>query len=564
MARLALGGISPEYAKIYEGLTGKPDATINVGLEPQSQDGILEGLARQTIQPYRPGWAALPGVAASIVGGMAANELNNRRRARDRADDKLFRDQMGGGSQAAPYVPPKVSAPASPAPTTVTTYTKPTTVGEQSDADERRILQQNGVIPAPPSTAPGAQIAGSDLAGKPQQDSRANWNNGQVQLGGGQIPEQPAQNPLLGRIQAKKEEMRRIVAQNPNITASQRQNMLARMQKLEALEAQLLQGEYQYQRGEPDRELSRRVKEAQLERLLRERQHPTVQLYEAAKASGFDGSLMDFIERQNSARSAPALRERQHPTVQLYEAAKASGFDGSLMDFIEAYKGKQQRQALPSSVQEYEYARNNGYQGSYQDWVRDAAKAKSKPASMTPTVQKMISEADGLVNSNNEVINTLRKAIEINKDAWYGPAAKSRAELGSLAGMDGASATITLDNMITGQALESLKTIFGGMPTEGERKILLDIQGSVSQPPDVREKIYQRALAAAGRRLKINQEKAKSLRTGSYFSPDYQPPQLQYEQTPTNNGLPTLTPEQARQLAPGTRFRGTDGKEYIR
>jgi hypothetical protein len=327
MARLALGGISPEYAKIYEGLTGKPDATINVGLEPQSQDGILEGLARQTIQPYRPGWAALPGVAASIVGGMAANELNNRRRARDRADDKLFRDQMGGGSQAAPYVPPKVSAPASPAPTTVATYTKPTTVGEQSDADERRILQQNGVIPAPPSTAPGAQIAGSDLAGEPQQDSRANWNNGQVQLGGDQVPSQPAQpaqNPLLGKIQAKKEEMRRIVAQNPNITASQRQTMLARMQKLEALEAQVLQGEYQYQRGEPDRQLSRRVKEAQLERSLRERQHPTVQLYEAAKASGFDGSLMDFLERQRTARSAPETTiDKEIAKARIKDAATA-------------------------------------------------------------------------------------------------------------------------------------------------------------------------------------------------------------------------------------------------
>ena len=310
MARLALKGVSPEYAQIQEALTGTPTSSVNIGLEPESQDGILEGLARQTIQPYKPGWAALPGVAASIVGGLASNELNNRRRAREKADDATFRSQMGVSNPVAPQRPQE------PAPTTVATYTKPATVGERSDADERRILQQNGTIP---STQP---------APYPPADSRANWNNGQVQLGGGPTPTAPAttSNPLLGRIQAMKDELRRTVESNPNITAGQRQAMLARMQKLEALEMQVQAGEYQYQRGAADRELSRRVKEAQLARALKESKPQLVQLYQAAKASGYEGSLMDFIDRQK-ARAAPE-------TTMQKEIDKAR-----VKDAVEALKG---------------------------------------------------------------------------------------------------------------------------------------------------------------------------------------------------------------------------------
>jgi hypothetical protein len=63
-----------------------------------------------------------------------------------------------------------------------------------------------------------------------------------------------------------------------------------------------------------------------------------------------------------------------------------------------------------------------------------------------------------------------------------------------------------------------MKSIFGGNPTEGERRILLDIQGSSSKPPKVREEIFKRAEEAINRRIKFNKEKAESLRGGTYFT----------------------------------------------
>jgi hypothetical protein len=56
------------------------------------------------------------------------------------------------------------------------------------------------------------------------------------------------------------------------------------------------------------------------------------------------------------------------------------------------------------------------------------------------------------------------------------------------------------------------------MPTEGERKILLDVQGSSSKPPAVRKEIFARAEKAINARLKFGQEKVKRLREGTYFS----------------------------------------------
>ncbi len=81
------------------------------------------------------------------------------------------------------------------------------------------------------------------------------------------------------------------------------------------------------------------------------------------------------------------------------------------------------------------------------------------------------------------------------------------------------AATAQLENLSTGNALEQLKAVFGAAPTEGERKILLDIQGAVNQPDHVRQDIYRRAQAAAERRLAFNEQRANELRGGTFYQP---------------------------------------------
>jgi hypothetical protein len=61
-----------------------------------------------------------------------------------------------------------------------------------------------------------------------------------------------------------------------------------------------------------------------------------------------------------------------------------------------------------------------------------------------------------------------------------------------------------------------LKAIFGGNPTEGERKILLDLQAVSSKPRAVREEILRRALQGAKSRIARETLRLERLKGGEY------------------------------------------------
>jgi hypothetical protein len=152
------------------------------------------------------------------------------------------------------------------------------------------------------------------------------------------------------------------------------------------------------------------------------------------------------------------------------------------------------------------------------------APVSARPAGApSATLQKEIFETDEGVQAGENVLKALDTALSLNDKAWDGPMADVASQGGALFGNQEAVDTQTLKNIVTANALESLRSTFGGNPTEGERKILLDIQGSITQPKAVREAIFKRARAAAERRLQFNQNKAGSLRDGSYFGDGYSP-----------------------------------------
>jgi len=139
---------------------------------------------------------------------------------------------------------------------------------------------------------------------------------------------------------------------------------------------------------------------------------------------------------------------------------------------------------------------------------------------MSVTLQKELLESDDLVKSSSEVVRALESAKKQNQDAYSGYAAKARAVLRSNLPGESASAdaTIDIDNLMTGQGLEQMKSIFGAAPTEGERKILLEMQASVDKTPKQREAIMDRAIAAAKRRAEYATKKAAAIRDGSYLT----------------------------------------------
>lgn len=145
---------------------------------------------------------------------------------------------------------------------------------------------------------------------------------------------------------------------------------------------------------------------------------------------------------------------------------------------------------------------------------------KSRSGPMSATLQKELLESDDTVQAAKNTVLMLESAKKLNKEAYSGYFAKGRATLASnLPGESkGADATIEIDNLMTGQGLESLKSIFGAAPTEGERKILMEMQASVDKTPAQREAIMDRAISAAKRRSKYASDKAGSIRSGKYLT----------------------------------------------
>ena len=79
--------------------------------------------------------------------------------------------------------------------------------------------------------------------------------------------------------------------------------------------------------------------------------------------------------------------------------------------------------------------------------------------------------------------------------------------------------TLLLHNKVISQAVDQLKATFGGNPSEGERKILLDLAGSLNSPDSVRQKIYDDAIEYAQKRIEKNKRQAEGIRAGTYYTP---------------------------------------------
>lgn len=147
---------------------------------------------------------------------------------------------------------------------------------------------------------------------------------------------------------------------------------------------------------------------------------------------------------------------------------------------------------------------------------------KNEGKQLSPTSQKELFEADDTMVASQNAKTALTRALELNDKAYEGALAGGRAAVMSNipgAPKEGANAAVDLNNIVTGQALEQLRATFGGMPTEGERKVLLDVQGSVNMTAPQRKEVWERAIKLVERREKIAKERADQLRGGTYFKP---------------------------------------------
>lgn len=145
---------------------------------------------------------------------------------------------------------------------------------------------------------------------------------------------------------------------------------------------------------------------------------------------------------------------------------------------------------------------------------------------LSPTEQKELFDTMDLVNSGGAALSSLQEANRVLNDPDVEPYTGFGAEtlaaanripvIGSMIDDDRATATTNIKNAVSEQALNQLKAIFGGMPTEGERAVLMSLQALPSYTPQEQQAILSRAMAAAQQRLEFNKQKAEGIQTGNY------------------------------------------------
>lgn len=189
------------------------------------------------------------------------------------------------------------------------------------------------------------------------------------------------------------------------------------------------------------------------------------------------------------------------------------------------------QQNLPTSIQEFERAQADP---AFAEFIKTG---KGRDSSLTAGDRQAIRDAEDSAMSSTNTIDMLRSVLapgeggqSLNDRAGYGALAGSQAwaarndPTGLFDDAKG-EATTELQNVVLNQALSSLKSIFGAAPTEGERKILVDLQASIDKTPAERKLIIERAIDLAERRQAFNMDRANELRGGTYYTPGggYQP-----------------------------------------
>lgn len=182
---------------------------------------------------------------------------------------------------------------------------------------------------------------------------------------------------------------------------------------------------------------------------------------------------------------------------------------------------------------------------------------------LTATDKSAILDADQQVLGNKTAINLLLKAKTLSSKAYGGWGAGTLGTVTAQFGDTAGEATIEFDNMLQQQVLPQLKAIFGGQPTEGERKILLDLQGSSKLTHPVRARILDTAIGLARTRLNFNKEKAAELRSGDYFKTSPSSVSDDGGLSSKDGAAPVVsTQEEYDALPSGTIYIEPDGKEY--
>lgn len=233
-------------------------------------------------------------------------------------------------------------------------------------------------------------------------------------------------------------------------------------------------------------------------------------------------TLLGRQMQAEASKQALEAAKAQHEIVSATELPKMRHEEQLLRLQNAAEQAKQRSIDMNLSIQQRADAAREANATRLQIAQLMASMKDQQKKTLSATAQKEIFEADEAAMGSKAGAKALQEALDINDKAMGYVGAGTVATVGSLLPdiirPKKFDVTLELDNIVQQSVLPQLKSIFGANPTEGERKILLDVAGSSSKPANVRKGIFERAKLAAENRARFNEQKASSLRQGTYFT----------------------------------------------
>lgn len=152
----------------------------------------------------------------------------------------------------------------------------------------------------------------------------------------------------------------------------------------------------------------------------------------------------------------------------------------------------------------------------------------TQPRALSAAEITLRQETEGALSAAQAARGSLEEALRLNPRAYEGPGALTRANISGLSRIDaeGAQATTSFNSIMTEQALGQLRAIFGGSPTEGERKILIEMGAALSMSRPQREALLRRAMDEVDKRIQSNERRLREVARGEYgrAQPGFEPP----------------------------------------
>lgn len=160
--------------------------------------------------------------------------------------------------------------------------------------------------------------------------------------------------------------------------------------------------------------------------------------------------------------------------------------------------------------------------------ARAQGEAARKATTMTPKEMDLVIETEDNITAAESALKNLQQALRINQNTFAGTIAEV-AQQRTLENINPNDPRVVntrdLQNLLGTQALTQLKSLVGGNPTEGERAVIMDLQGISAKSKAERALIIKRGIEAVNARIRRNQKRLEGLRSGKFKLYDETPQQ---------------------------------------